>query len=393
MKRLRCSLIAIVFLISCGEKQPQVDRINEDGVEIVLNHGEPYRIPGEPSTLSLERETTLDSEAPGLLKAGLTDIRQFGADSRGHIYVLQRPRKDSPFIFKFDAAGRLLGSFGRFGQGPGEIERSSFFGVNSRDELFCLDGQGRKILFYSSSGEVLNEIRLPSHLFGAVPLDDGSFFYSESQVSPDAGFEEMTFSVLDRRYAKIKDLHRFRFPAEFPGAGKKANAFLFSPTGTLTAGRIFLGMVGTEYEILAFDLRGTALWTLRKSYSPVEVKAAYRDEALAGLPQGSPMAGNLEFPRQRPAYQYLFADESGRLFAMTSEKDESSGQYICDIFDASGAFICRAPLGYYDRFRQMWEGVSLDVVAKNGRFYVLHEKADGYKELIVYKAHWGRDNG
>jgi hypothetical protein len=35
-----------------------------------------------------------------------------------------------------------------------------------------------------------------------------------------------------------------------------------------------------------------------------------------------------------------------------------------------------------------WEGVSLDVVAKHGRFYVLHEKENGYKEIVVSNAVW-----
>jgi hypothetical protein len=30
----------------------------------------------------------------------------------------------------------------------------------------------------------------------------------------------------------------------------------------------------------------------------------------------------------------------------------------------------------------------LDVVARNGRIYALHEKDDGYKELVIYKAIW-----
>ena len=49
MKRLLISLIAISFLVSCSDKQPKVDRVFQDGVEIVLNHVEPYRVPGEPS--------------------------------------------------------------------------------------------------------------------------------------------------------------------------------------------------------------------------------------------------------------------------------------------------------------------------------------------------------
>jgi len=380
--------LAICFLFTCGSHRSQVDRAVEGGVEVVLNHVQPYRVPGEPSELSLEKEFVIDAEDPGLLKAGLADIRQFGADSHGSIYILQRPRKDTPFIFKFNAEGRLQRSFGRFGQGPGEIERCSYFAINSRDEIFCLDAQGRKILSYSPSGEILKEIDLRSAPFGAIPLDGGGFLYTEDEITPDEGFENMTFNLLDRNLAKTKVMHRFRFPAQLHGAGKKVNAFLPNPTGTFMADRIFLGIPGPDYEIFAFDLAGTLLRKIRKEFAPVEVTSVYRKRALANLPDESRVADQLEFPNHQPAYVYLFGDEFGRLFVMTSEQDEASGQNMCDIFNASGIFIGRVAVGYYDRFRHFWEGVSLDVVAKNKRFYVLREKEDGYKELVVYKALW-----
>src|SRR5512144_2301253 len=142
MKRLPISLIAIGFLVSCGNKQPTGDKVVQDGVEVVLNHAEPYRFPGEPSVLSLEREFTIDAEDPELLQAGLTDIFRFGVGTDGSIYIAQRPRTDARVVFKFDKAGHLQGSFGRYGQGPGEIERCAYFGVIGRDEIYVLDAQG-----------------------------------------------------------------------------------------------------------------------------------------------------------------------------------------------------------------------------------------------------------
>jgi hypothetical protein len=84
----------------------------------------------------------------------------------------------------------------------------------------------------------------------------------------------------------------------------------------------------------------------------------------------------------------MFADEKGRIFVSTSEVEKASRQNICDIFNASGVFIGRAAVGYFDMLRMYWEGVTLDVMAENGRFYVLHEKENGYKEIVVSKAVW-----
>ncbi len=388
MRKRLCLLLGICLLGACSGGKPQVDRAIENGIEVVLNHVKPYRVPNELSVLSLEKEFVIDAEDPELLKAGLADIYRFGADSKGAIYIAQRPRKDAAIIYKFDDQGRLLRSFGTVGQGPGEIEQSSYFSVNSRDEIFNLDARRDTVTTFSSSGELRGQIRLPPALRAAIPLDNGYFVATEDEVDPDLGSEEMTWNLLDGRFVLVKALNRFRFPVQVPGMGKKANAFLPSPVGTFTPDRIFLGMPGQDYEILVFDLGGTLLRKIRKEYESVEVTSDYREDATARLPQGSPVAGQLFFPDNRLAFQYLFADEAGRLFVMTSEKDQKTSQNICDIFSKAGVFIGRAAIGCYDRFRHLWEGVSLDVVAKNGRMYVLHEKDNGYKELVVYKAIW-----
>lgn len=387
MRRLFISLIAISSLVSCGGQQPGVDKFIQDGVEIVLNHDEPYRVPGERSEVVLEKEFVIDAESPDLFSAGLTDIYRFGVGTDGSIYIVQRPRKDAPVVFKFDEAGHLQDSFGQRGQGPGEIERCAYFGVIGRDEVYLLDGQGRRIVTFASSGELMKETRLPASVIGAIPLENGNFLTSRAEVWPNEGQEEIAFDLLDRQFGLVKVLHSFKFPVQRLGAAK-VDAYLTNPTGSFDSDKIYVGLPGRDYEVLVFDLEGTLLRKIRKEYAPVAVTADFRKEALARLPQGSPVAGRLEFPDHKPSFQYIFADEKGRIFVSTSEVDKASGQNICDVFNASGIFITRAAVGYFDLLRMYWEGVSLDVVAKHGRFYVLHEKENGYKEIVVSKAVW-----
>jgi hypothetical protein len=387
MRRISSCFLVIILLVFCRANHPQVEKITENGVEIILNHLEPYRVPGEPSAVVLEKEFVIDAESPDLFKAGLTDIFRFGVGTDGSIYVAQRPRKDVPVVFKFDKTGHLQNSFGRVGQGPGEIERCAYFGVIGRDEVYVLDAQGKRITTFASSGELVKEAHLPTSSIGAIPLENGNFLAPRSDVSPNEGQEEIAFDLLDRQFVLVKVMHSFKFPVQHMGVAK-INAYLTNPTGSYELDRIYVGLPGRDYEVLVFDLKGNLLRKIRKDYAPVMVTAAFRNEALARLPQGSPVAGRLEFPNYKPSFQYMFADEKGRLFVATSEIDAASGQNICDVFDASGVFICRAVVGYYDLLRMYWEGVTLDVVARNGRFFVLHEKDNGYKEIVVSKALW-----
>jgi hypothetical protein len=51
-KHITLILILLIFS-NCAQKQEKVEKIMEDGVEVVLNHLEPYKIKGEPIALTL----------------------------------------------------------------------------------------------------------------------------------------------------------------------------------------------------------------------------------------------------------------------------------------------------------------------------------------------------
>jgi hypothetical protein len=56
LKKSAYLIYLLCFLVYCGPKQADVERIIEDGVEVVFNHLEPYKIKGQPSYFTLEEE-------------------------------------------------------------------------------------------------------------------------------------------------------------------------------------------------------------------------------------------------------------------------------------------------------------------------------------------------
>jgi len=60
------------LFLYCGQKQQEIERYIEDGVEVIVNHLEPYKIKGKPTNLILEEEFTIDTEKDDILhQAGL----------------------------------------------------------------------------------------------------------------------------------------------------------------------------------------------------------------------------------------------------------------------------------------------------------------------------------
>lgn len=53
----------------------------EEGVEVVVNHVEPYKLKGEPGNLILLKVLSIDTERDDIAESGLTDIGAFDVDS------------------------------------------------------------------------------------------------------------------------------------------------------------------------------------------------------------------------------------------------------------------------------------------------------------------------
>jgi hypothetical protein len=87
-------------MVRCQDKEADIERFMEDGVEVVLNHVEPYQVKGEPSNLILEKVFSFDTENDDIAATGLTDIYRFDVDSEGNIYFLIPPTGQGNLIYK-----------------------------------------------------------------------------------------------------------------------------------------------------------------------------------------------------------------------------------------------------------------------------------------------------
>lgn len=382
-------IIAILVIFNgChfGDKETSVEKINEDGVEVVINHHDPYEIKDESNKLSLEKLFTIDTESESLLKLGLANIRKLDIDSAGNIFIFQSPQPDMPLVFTFDRQGHFENAFGKMGQGPEEIQYPDYLGLNNRDEVLIIDSAKRKLLFLSQDGDVLKETAFdlmyrPQR--GISLLENGEYLVHHLPSDPSGEIDKIAVSIFDEKFHLKKTLTEY----PFPGAGnKKMSVFLSQvPVIGLSQDAIYLGY-GEENDIHVYDFNGTLERKIRRKYKPVPVPEKLIEELKENL-AGRPVWDQLFIPEYMPPFQYFFTDSRGRLYAVTSEKSESE-MNICDIYTPDGVLIERKALGYYDLSKFIYLNESLDIMAKDGRLYCMREKESGFEELIVYKMDW-----
>ncbi|MBE3124692.1 MAG: 6-bladed beta-propeller [Acidobacteria bacterium] len=380
MKRVCCCLLGISFLVSCGGKQPQIDKVIEDGVEVVLNHINPYIVSEKPMSFRLEEELRIDLATEEFVNLGISFPDQVHVDSAGNIYIFDRQRKSEYFIFKFDKSGRFVRSMGRFGQGPGEIQGVTSIGINSRDEIWTNSSGTRKIVVYNREGNLIRESRYAPVWWATTLLENGGYIVlgNIKETSPagtgfhlrlfDAGFHEV--KLLD-----FYDMSRLR-------SGGRTTGLIVSLHWKVHKDRIFIGNDQRGYEILVYDLGGRLLRKIRKEYVPVQYPENFRKDTEI-MAKRRP---EIYAPDYTPPFNSFFIDDNGYLFVMTYEKGAEPDEYLHDIFNEESIFVGRVSLGLSGSMGRALN--HMHAVAEGDRYYRMRFKEDDYPELIVYRMVW-----
>jgi hypothetical protein len=376
MKKIAILIAALTFFPFCISKESKVEKVLDDGVEVVINHLEPYKIKGQPATLILEKEFSIDTEREDIVKTGLGQLHTFDLDSEGNIYLIDaKPQKNT--IFKFDRNGSFVSSLVPKGQGPGESQFPFYFQISSLDEFVLMDHGKEKLLILGKDGSPKREMPIKPLSYRFKPLFNGKFLFLEMQFEPPSTDIQL-LSLCSPDLKKEKEIQKMKTPNAFTGKKAKATPYMF--VWNNSDRNIYAAFEERGYEISVFDLEGNLTRKIRKDYKPLEVSEEFKKYVSDAAPEN--VKKNLYFPRHMSPLQYLFADDEGNLLAMTYEAGKMANEYIYDIFNAEGAFIGRMSLDNYADFRP------LEAKARKKRLYSMREKESGYKELVVYRMKW-----
>ena len=391
MNKYLAMILLCVLACSCrADKQsgPRIDKVIENGVEVVLNHRQPYAIAGEPTDFKLEQETVIDFGSPEIGELGIADATDFVVDAKGFIYFMLT-HKNGDTVFKFGPEGKFLLSWARNGQGPGELQFISAACATTAGHLIVSDHASQKIIWFTEEGRLLKEVRYPAdgryYIIYPLAVDrfvgkaEGWLADPNAESLPNADSLDYTFYLLDGDLNELKKLDVYKYPNPLKKGRRGINQNYFF-TAKPSADSLFIGNEDRGYEILKLDLNGNLLKKIRKEYTPVKVPDDYlkkRKERYAKT--GTPAY----FPDYFLPICDFFPDEIGRLFVMTFEHGPNSGEYWYDIFDPDGVFIKRKPLHILS-----WGDIAASAQATRNRLYCFQEREDGYRVFMIYRLLW-----
>jgi hypothetical protein len=383
MKKLFYLIIILFLFVCCGPKQDEVERIIEDGVEVVINHLEPYKIKGELYTLTLDEEFTIDTERDKIAEIGLTDINGFDIDSEGNFYFFQEREYDENLIYKFDKTGNFVNTFGKRGQGPGEIQYPIFSGVDKKNEILIQDSNRPRFFVFDRNGNLTKEVDLGSEIESSLvfcPLENNNYLsFGLVLDQQDRHFYDIA-QLYNSKFEVLKELDKCDYgPVLSLTPSFKGTPRIFMCR--ISDEMIYLGHENRGYEILVYDTEGNLVRKIRKEYVPTEVPDEFKENWYRSMGR---YKDKLYFPNKMPPFHYFFFDDEGRLYVKTYEKGNKEDEYMHDIFNSEGIFIARVSLPGYGNW--ILPQISLNrAKIKDNRFYCIRKKESGYKELVVYK--------
>jgi hypothetical protein len=378
---MRKNLILAILLIiafGCSPKTPQVEKIMEDGVEVLINHIEPYTLSGEKTIIALENECVIDLEDPAISDIGLYDINVFGVDSDRNIYLMAM-QTETDHIFKFTQDGDFMKAFGHNGSGPGELSRPLHLWVMSNDEIFVADAGNTKLAYYDSEGSLLREKSLKSVIAITHPLTNGNFI-TFGMVMPEEGqdYLEYPLSLCDENMEVIKALETFRL--ENFRVTKRIRGTQPGFGFATSSDRIYTMNEDRGYLVHIHDFEGNLIRKIRKEYTPVKIPEDAKKHALESLNEFQRQY--TYFPESYPPCRSLFSDNRGRLFVVTYEPGKSPGENMVDMFSVEGAFFGRVS------WNILHGNTPIAAFIKSERLYYLREKESGYKQFVAERLIW-----
>jgi hypothetical protein len=347
---------------------------NHEFKEIIKNGPRPSDRMNQ--SLSLDLTLSIDMERQDITSSGMGVPGEFDIDTEGNIYIVAFKNKEY-FIYKFDSTGRLRNSFGKFGQGPGELQWPLRPLMNG-NRLSVFDGQKKRLFVYDEQGHCLEERHL-QWASSAEPLPNGNYLvksFIDELVTKES--YAMGLFLCDREFRKIKELDRRKYSMD-------SSSFIPYFMWRSTPKYIYIVNQNRGYEIWVFDLDGNPVRKITKDYKPVHVNEELI-KLIVGPDAAKNRAANDRFlPNPLPPMSQIFVDDEDRVYVITYERGKSNSEYMIDIFNGDGILFSRKSLNLF--WAKLYMGPHY-TFAKNGNLFLYREKENGYNVLFRYKMSW-----
>ena len=372
MKKFPLIIAAFVFLfISPSSLRAQDVKIKTvNSIQVVYNPKNPVPPLGTPKRILLREDLCIGDEE-GVEDFIFSQIRSVQVDEEENIYVLD---SKEVCVKVFDKNGKHIRTFGKKGQGPGEIQLPMRMHLVKGKEILIYDNANNRLSFYSLDGKCLREISAGKYRFQRTIPDSKGNIITQLLIPGDKFVNEIKkFDSNLNPIITIEAIEEEISPYVFN---------LVSPTlnvRVMKNDNIAWGY-SSKYEIFVVSPEGKTIRKIVKDYDPVKVTEEEKEKIIKDRfgDRGVPPGFKLEFAKNYYPYYFFICGDEGRIYVRTYEKDKERNFYY-DVFDPEGRYIARFSLPEID---------FLYVIKKNKMYSMVWEDEKGIPVVKRYSVIW-----
>ena len=347
------SLLAIAACTGVRDSVDGTTRTDSAGVVIVLNDADDRELDWQ-----FERIIDIGGDT-GRTAFFRVFPASIGVDSTGNLYVLDAGTFS---VSVFDRDGQYVRSFGRQGEGPGEMGFPSDMAVSADGRLAVHDFARRALLFYESDGTFAGTLPIPGPLQRRVALlDDGSTVVGVTGPADVADSLDYRVIVMS---ADTQELARVRLLSDPPPQQFACTSLTLPPyfgpriVWAAASDRVVISD-DAAYSIRVVDRDGSdAVW--RRDVPPVRANLRLAAWEVAGgdslrfrgplVAAGSSCVIAPEDVAERVGYADVVPVVSDLVVrpgrgVWVRRRTEQPGELRIDVFDDTGAYVGTLPEG------------------------------------------------
>jgi len=347
----------------------------EKGILTVYNPKNPASPAGYPSRLILKQDLVISNKTENE-EYVFSNLRSIQVDDEENIYILDWKEIK---ITVFDKNGEHVRTFGKKGQGPGEMNMPIRMEIAPGNNLIIDDMGNAKLIFYSLSGACQKVIPTGQRWSTIRFLfDSKGHIYGDTRIYGDRITTELI--KFDSEFKPIATIASFEDKKRIPSVEQ---AFLTRFSFNVTRDDNLIWLITSKYELTVLNSEGKTIRRIIKDYDPVKITEEIKKRLIKeqfGM-RGIPPGRIFEVPGHFPPVRYFIVDNEGRMFISTYEYEEKDDTYYLyyDVFDAEGRYIAKFSLP---------EREMLFVAKKNKLYCLERESEKGIPLVKRYSMIW-----
>jgi hypothetical protein len=286
LRRAGRACACAVMLYGCADAQgsgPAVTRETVGDTAVV-------RVGGAIEERTPQQELII-GELDGAEELTFGQIDGLAVSEDGSIYVLDGQAQT---IRIFDATGRYVSTFGRAGEGPGELKQPGGMVFLPDGRLAVRDPGNARISIYSATGESLTTWPIPGGFFTSAPMfvDTAGRLYTDviAERRPDGSWNvgllrlDSTGAVVDTLARPFRDyeaptLRAERRSAQGTSLSMSNVPFWPQPFSAINRRGEVVGGIADRYAILTWRADGS-VQRIERERAPVAVEQGEADAAV-----------------------------------------------------------------------------------------------------------------